>query len=152
MPFGRWPFSACGASPSSPGCGMNPGGTGIPNRLKNSSICSFWGFVPRGDVVTFSVVRMFTTEGPTRSTSTVKSGKPDTNIGRSVASAVWATVCSIPRSNAVSGRCDETAAAATVLGTLNCATAHVAPTDTTTAATSHLSPTRGLCAGCADMA
>ena len=41
------------------------GGTGIPKRRKNSSISSSPGAPVGARVLTFSRVRMFTTEGPT---------------------------------------------------------------------------------------
>jgi len=61
-----WPGSARGPR------GML-GGTGMPKRLKNSSICS--SMPPAADdALAFSRVRMLTTDGPTWSTRSVKSG------------------------------------------------------------------------------
>ena len=59
-------------------------GMGRPKRLKNSSISSSMPADP-GRLDTFSTVRMLTTEGPTCSTSSVKSGKP-----RTTALCAWA--------------------------------------------------------------
>ena len=76
--------SSCGAGERSgrglrgvPGVpGVKLGGMGIPKRLKNSSICSSAPPPPlAAAALDFSEVRMFTTDGETCSTRSVKSGK-----------------------------------------------------------------------------
>jgi hypothetical protein len=51
----------------------------MPKRRKNSNICSSGPADPPALGLAFSKVRMFTTDGPTASTKSVKSGKPRTN-------------------------------------------------------------------------
>ena len=69
----------CGCSSSPPrGVPRRPGlgvpGMGMPKRRKNSSICG--SISPRLARLGRSVVRILTTLGPTRSTNSVKSGRP----------------------------------------------------------------------------
>jgi hypothetical protein len=51
-------------------------GIGKPKRLNNSHISSSPGLPDDERALSFSIVRMLTTEGPTWSTKSVKSGKP----------------------------------------------------------------------------
>ena len=80
----------CGSSsPRGPDRGPGRPGMGMPKRRKNSSMLGSTSPAPGALARPRSMVRMLTTEGPTRSTSSVKSGKAcaDTTGGSASAAA-----------------------------------------------------------------
>ncbi|MDT4852089.1 hypothetical protein FQZ97_863090 [compost metagenome] len=82
--------------------GVMPGGTGMPKRLKNSSICSSGAPpAPGRTAAARSNVRILTTDGPTRSTRSVKSGRPRTLAAGVTGTTVCAEREGCSMSNAV---------------------------------------------------